>query len=571
MAGSRIPAVPRDRIAGVSASALAGQLRQLSDLADIRGASLEASDWNRLAVLVEGAGDAEVARLTSLARAHRLADVHALHPALYARLDDLLLGDAAAVLESGRTALPWLLRRLVEGAVLETTQAAALAHVGVVTLNDLDAALREDRLPAGLPLARLQGAAGALAAEAPRVPLGRAADILEHLILLLGSACPDLAGLTPAGDVRRFDTLVGVLALAAAAPDPPAALDCIGGLPSINTVLHRTGRRALVLYQQEEVDIRVAAPDEFGTVLYAATGSAAHLASMRGRQRRTRICAREEDVYREAGLPWIPPELRQGTGEVEAAAAGALPALVERRDIRGDLHMHTTYSDGRDSIVEMVQAAEALGYEYVAITDHSERSWASRTVTRETLARQADEIARVRERFPGIVILHGIEVDIMPDGSLDFPDELLEPLDIVLASLHDPAGHDRRRLTERCLAAIRHPLVNIITHPANQMVGRDTGHDLDFPAVYEAAALTGTALEIDGAPGHLDMDGEHARAAVAAGVTVTIDSDCHRARLLDKQMRLGIGTARRGWVEARHVLNASPIGEVRAFVAAKRH
>jgi DNA polymerase (family 10) len=158
----------------------------------------------------------------------------------------------------------------------------------------------------------------------------------------------------------------------------------------------------------------------------------------------------------------------------------------------------------------------------------------------------------------------------MPDGRLDFSDAALEPLDIVLASLHDSAGHDPAALTRRCIQAIRHPLVTIVTHPANRIVGRRAGYALDFEAVYAAAAETGTALEVDGAPSHMDLDGEHARAAVAAGVTLAIDSDCHRARLLDRQMQIGIGTARRGWVEARHVLNARPLGEVRAFIAAKR-
>ena len=232
--------------------------------------------------------------------------------------------------------------------------------------------------------------------------------------------------------------------------------------------------------------------------------------------------------------------------------------------------MHTTYSDGRDSLSAMVHAAAALGYEYIAITDHSARAGASRTVTVDALARQRDDIARLQEGIPAVTILHGIEVDIMPNGRLDFDDDVLASLDIVLASLHDRAGHDAHRLTRRCLGAIRHPLVTIITHPANRLVGRDPGYDLDFPAIFAAAAETGTALEIDGAPSHLDLDGEHARAAIAAGVTVSIDSDCHRASLLARQMRLGLGTARRGWVESRHVLNTRPLSAVRAFIEAKR-
>ena len=282
------------------------------------------------------------------------------------------------------------------------------------------------------------------------------------------------------------------------------------------------------------------------------------------------FAATEPDVYRQAGLPFIPPEIRAGTDEIELARQGRVPALVAREDIRGDLHMHTTFSDGRDSLTEMVTACATLGYEYIAITDHSVGASASRTVTIDQLARQRDEIERLRERFPSLAILHGIEADILPDGRLDFPDAVLAGLDIVLASLHERDGQSGARLTDRCVAAIRHPLVTVITHPSNQLVGQREGYDLDYPRLYAAAAETGTALEIDGAPGHLDLDGEHAREAVAAGATVSIDSDCHRARSLERQMRLGVGTARRGWVEPRHVLNTRPMAEVRAFIDAKR-
>ena len=232
--------------------------------------------------------------------------------------------------------------------------------------------------------------------------------------------------------------------------------------------------------------------------------------------------------------------------------------------------MHTIYSDGADSLEAMVSACCALGYEYIAITDHSERAGASRTLSRRDLSRQRAEIETMRERYPQITILHGVETDIMPDGSLDFPDRLLESLDIVLASLHDSARQDAKTLTRRCLQAIHHPLVNVVAHPANRLVGRRAGYALDFDAVFAAAAETGTALEVDGAPAHLDLEGERAREAIAAGVTLTIDSDCHRARLLERQMQLGVGTARRGWVEPRHVLNTRPVDQVRAFIAKKR-
>jgi DNA polymerase (family 10) len=211
-----------------------------------------------------------------------------------------------------------------------------------------------------------------------------------------------------------------------------------------------------------------------------------------------------------------------------------------------------------------------LGYEYVAMTDHSERSLASRRLAAADIPRQRREIEKVRKRIPGIEVLHGIEVDIMHDGSLDFDDERLEGFEIVLASLHDHQGHDANTLTERYLRAIQHPLVNVITHPANRSPARSVGYDVAFDRLFAAAADTGTAMEIDGAPGHLDMDGALARRAIARGVTVVINSDCHRADALARQMRFGLGTARRGWIERPHVLNARPVDEVRSFVARKR-
>jgi DNA polymerase (family 10) len=334
-------------------------------------------------------------------------------------------------------------------------------------------------------------------------------------------------------------------------------------------VLHRTLRRILVLFEGYEVDIRVSTADEYGSLLFTTTGPAPHVVDVLKR-RGPRLSASETEVYTNAGLPYLPPETRDAADAIDRAVRRDVPPLVRREDIRGDLHMHTTYSDGRDTLRRMIEACHTLGYEYIAITDHSEHAGASRTLTLDELARQRDEIAGLRSLAPGMTILHGIEVDILPDGSLDCPDAVLESLDIVLASLHDSAGQDSAALTRRYMGAIRHSLVNVITHPANQLVGRRPGYDMDYAAIYEAAAETGTALEIDGAPSHLDLNGERAREAVQAGVTVVIDSDCHRCRSLDRQMRMGVGTARRGWVEAGHVLNTRSAREVRAFIAGKR-
>jgi DNA polymerase (family 10) len=278
----------------------------------------------------------------------------------------------------------------------------------------------------------------------------------------------------------------------------------------------------------------------------------------------------EETFYRLLDLPYIPPELREGEDEIVAAERGHLPSLINTLHIRGDLHMHSTWSDGRDSILQMARSARELGYEYMAMTDHSERSWASRKLLSAEIPLQRQEIERVRSQVSGIEILHGVEVDIMPDGSLDFDDDTLAGFDIVLASLHDPAGDDGAQLTQRYVQAMWHPLVTIITHPANRSPALSNGYELDFNRLFRAAVHTNTAMEIDGAPGHLDLDGRIARQAAAAGVTLVVNSDCHRSEALGRQMSFGVGTARRGWVAPEQVLNTRGIEGIREFIARKR-
>ncbi|MPZ20880.1 MAG: hypothetical protein GEV06_23690 [Luteitalea sp.] len=434
---------------------------------------------------------------------------------------------------------------------------------------------------------RLCAALPTLRRHRRRVPLGRAAAVADTLHAAFEDPTTHILACQPVGSLRRYDATVGDITLLVATPAPDRWLGRVTDQLATADVGHRGKRTATVLVQGEEVTLRAVPPEELGCALVWYTGSRPHVQqlSVRARSRGLRLtpsalldpgghpqpCSTEAAVYEALGLPSIPHELRHGTDEITRAERGDLPSLITRSHICGDLHLHSLWSDGRDPIERMLRVARRLGYEYVAITDHSQSAAASRVLTIDRLERQRDEIAGLRERFPDLSILHGAEVDILPNGRLDFPDPVLERLDIVLASLHDEAGQDAQRLTARYLGAIRHPLVNIITHPTNRLVGRRQGYDLDFDRLFDAAVQTRTALEIDGAPGHLDMDDALARRAVAAGVTVVINSDCHMADRLGRQMEFGVGTARRAGVSRTAVLNTRPLNELRAFIARKRN
>lgn len=549
-------------------------MRTMADFAEIRGASVDAADCRHAAAAIELLDSAGARTLLDRARTDQLDTRPIVSRLVHRHLREIAIAGDDAVLGAARSAIPALFRALLTLGVVETSEAALLVRrLGILTQSDLQHALEGGRILENFDEsldARLRQAAPAIASDTALLPLGRARDLLESLSTAIAAESPALEALVPSGDARRYESLVSELILVGRSSDPTRALDQVSAAGGLDEVLHRGSRRIILTVQKNEIDLRIVPPEEYGTILFLTTGSGSHLRAMRSRAGHVRLASREEELYAEARLSFIAPELRHATGEIEAAATGMLPHLVSVEQIRGDLHMHTIYSDGGDTVGAMVAASVALGYEYMAITDHSERASAGRTVSRRDLSRQREEIEGIRQQYPQITILHGIEVDIMPDGSLDFPDRVLESLDIVLASLHESARHDGKTLTRRCLRAIRHPLVTIVAHPANRLVGRRAGYPLDFDAIFAAAAETGTALEIDGAPSHLDLEGERAREAIAAGVTLTIDSDCHRARWLERQMKLGVGTARRGWVEPRHVLNTRGIGEVRAFIDAKR-
>ena len=421
-----------------------------------------------------------------------------------------------------------------------------------------------------------------------RTPLGRAHLLASSVIREIRRAGIGMEAITPVGSLRRFAPDVGDVTLLGVAPVSRIGhvLRAFARLPVVAEVTATGPASVTTKTTRGDVTLHLTSPEQAGAALVWHTGSRAHVDELRARAQRLGLrfsdatmsrvgaggaeFALESDVYTALGLPFIAPELRNGGDEIAAAERGELPDLLAEEHIRGDLHTHSTWSDGRNTIADMVSAGKQLGYEYLAITDHSERAWSSRKLAAADVGRQREEIETLRSRVRGIEIFHGIEVDIMPDGSLDFDDVILEGFDIVLASLHDAADQENAQLTERYLRAIRHPLVNVITHPANRSPAVSAGYPLDFDRLFAAAAETGTAMEVDGAPGHLDMDGQLARRAAAAGVTIAVDSDCHRVEALSRQMRFGVGTARRGWLEPAHVLNTRSANDVRAFIARKR-
>jgi len=505
------------------------------------------------------------------------------------RLRQIYEAGGWVLVESAVADLPADLRWLYESDAVTLPQLAAIHEAtGATSTADLAAAAAEHRIRGEVGPEveeRIRAALPNLRALMPRIALGRAAAIAEPFLTAL-RAMPEVAWAEPTGSLRRGEDMIGDIDILAPASEPAPVFDALLRLPQSSRVLYRRERRIYLLSERSQVAVRVPEPSRAGGRLLYLTGSIGHVDALREHARTRGLtlgadglaasdgtamaAAAEDEIYRALDLPCIPVEIRQGNGEVAAAARGELPELVARRDIRGDLHMHSIYSDGRDAIETMVEASRALGYEYIAITDHSQRSAASHNLTVDDVHRQADEIAALRERFPDIAILHGCEVDILPDGRLDFVDQVLSRFDVVLASLHESAGQSPEQLLKRYGAAMQHPLVSIITHPSNRMVPHRRGYDIDYDRLFELAVETETIVEVDGAPGHLDLDGALARRAVAAGAMLVINSDCHRAELLDRQMTFGITMARRGWVEPRHVVNTRPLDAVRAAIVAKR-
>lgn len=412
-----------------------------------------------------------------------------------------------------------------------------------------------------------------------RLPLGVALPIARSLVDELQKV-PVVQRVAYTGSARRGRETVGDIDIIASSEHAAAVIEAFVGIAGVQDVLAKGQEKAsVILAQGMQVDLLVVQDHQFASALHHFTGSKEHNITMRelARSRGLRISEHgildeatdtmlpietEADVFAALDLPFIPPELREDGSEMSVARNGALPRLIEVGNIRGDLHVHSTWSDGHHSILEMAEAARAKGYEYIAITDHSQSLGVAGGLTPEQLLLQIEEIRALNERWDDFCILAGTEVDILPDGTLDFDDDLLRQLDIVIASVHSAMNQDEATMTERIVAAMRNPYVDVIGHPTGRLLGRRDPYPVNIERIIQVAAETGTCLEINASPERLDLKDVHARSAKDAGVLLTVNTDAHRIEGL-QQMSYGITVARRAWLEAGHVLNSLPLDELR--------
>lgn len=518
-------------------------------------------------------------------REGKLTDVAGIGQVLASKVEELLTtGELEFYERLKREVPPGVVEMLRIPDVGPKTAGRLWKELGITGIEELKAAAQAGRVQT-LPRmgarteAKILAGIEALRRQSGRIPLGVAWFLTQQMLVALRKA-PGVHRAAPAGSLRRMRETVHDLDLLVAADDPEPVMACFGQLSQVAEVLlSGETKTAVRTHEGFQVDLRVLPPERWGTAIQYFTGSQAHnihlrrLAQNQGyslseyalkqKDGSERLCAQEKKVYDLLGLPWIPPELREDRGEISAALEGRLPHLVERADLQGDLHVHTTWSDGRGSIAEMAEAARARGLRYLLIADHSHGMAVAGGLRAEDLWRQRVEIEVVNAHYDDFRVLAGVEVEIRADGDLDFPDEVLAELDVVIAALHTGLRGGRERTTQRTLAAIRNPHVDVIAHPTGRLIGRREGADLDMEAILQAAAETGTIIEINAHPDRLDLSDIYVRRAIELGVKLAINSDAHDVKDLDL-LFFGIATARRGWATPSDVVNTWDLERVLA-------
>jgi DNA polymerase (family 10) len=565
---------------------IADRLRLIGDLLELEGAVRHRVLAYRRAAARVSATTTSVAEMAVAGRAVELPDIGAT---LQAKIVELVETGDIAALAKLRDRVPAGLADVARLDGIGPKRATALwKELGVASVDDVAAALADGRVR-DVPgfgattearlAAELARRAAVEADGEERVPIGRALPVAEEIARDLREAVPG-AAVEVAGSLRRGRETVHDIDLVAATDRPADLQDALAAHPAVERELSRGDASASVAtHAGVRLELAVGPPEAFGNLLQHATGSAAHNVRLRelavreglsvsqhgilGPEGQRAVHADEEGVYAALGLHPVPPELREDRGEVEAAREGPLPRLVQRADLRGELHCHTRWSDGTRTVAQMVEAARARGYAYLAISDHSQSLAMAGGLDPERVRRQWEEIDAENAKRDDIVVLKGTEMDILADGRLDFDGELLAGFDWVTASVHSAFGQDAARYTGRVLAAVASPFVDVVGHPTGRMLGRRGHAPVDLGRVVEAAAASGTYLEVNAQPQRLDLDADMARQALAGGARITIGSDAHSETAFDF-VRYGLLVARRAGARQEDVGNARPWAELAA-------
>jgi DNA polymerase (family 10) len=531
---------------------------------------------------------------TLVAQGRDLTELPGIGDDLAAKVAEIVATGSCGLLQRLRKEVPPAVTELLHIPGLGPKRVKTLYHdLDVQTVEQLHRAARDSRIRA-LPgfgektelniLQAVETHLGAHLSQSRRFKLATAAQYAATLEAFL-HGLPGVSNVTLAGSFRRMRETVGDLDLLATAAEPAAVIRRFTACDEVAEVLSAGVTRAsVVLKCGLQADLRVVAPESYGAALQYFTGSKAHNIALRLVAQKLGLKVNEygvfrgderiagdteESVYRAVGLPFIPPELREDRGEIEAARAGRLPKLVERADIRGDLHVHTKASDGHDSLQEMARAAREIGLEYLAITEHSRHLTVARGLDPLRLRRQCDEIDRLNAEFTedgfGLRLLKGIEVDILEDGSLDLPDAVLGELDLVVGAIHSKFDLPRAKQTERILRAMEHPHFTMLAHPSGRLIEERPPCDVDMLRIVRAAKRRGCFLELNAQPERLDLLDIHCQMAKDEGVLVSVNSDAH-SRFDFANLRFGIGQARRGWLEKQDVLNTRPLAAVMELI-----
>jgi len=508
----------------------------------------------------------------------KLEDIPGVGKAIAEKIDELLSTGKLEFLEKLKSEVPPSLAEWLPIPGLGPKRAAMIwKALNITTFAELEAAAKDGKLR-DLPgmgskseSAILEGIAS-LGRRSARIPLGRAYPRAMEIIDIL----MDIKGVVdahPAGSLRRMRSTVGDLDILVAAKDSSAVMEAFVKLPRVNRVLGKGPTKSSVEFNDGmRAQLWVHPPEKFGTALVYATGSKDHNVHLREialskglslsehsfarlKGKGEILCATEEEVYETLGLPWIAPELREDRGEIQAAKANKLPKLVELKHVKADLQTHSTWSDGKLSMLDMAKAAAKRGIKVIAFTDHSVSLGVTGGLSMERHKEQAAEIRKIQKQLGDkILVLHASEVEIRADGTLDYPDEFLATLDLVVASLHTSLRQPREKVTQRVVNAIQNPHVDIIGHPTGRLIPDREGADLDMNAVLNAAKDSGVALEINAHPSRLDLDDVHARRAKEMGIPISLNTDAHSEADLD-MLPYGVATARRAWLEPKDVIN----------------